>query len=70
MVGSSRESMEVGRVLDALDASSPSVGGPMDICRITPDEAKHLDPDEVEDVRRQVNRWVELEHQALDQLFG
>ena len=34
------------RVLDALDASSPSVGGPMDICRITPDEAKHLNPDE------------------------
>lgn len=24
------------RVLDALDASSPSVGGPMDICRLTP----------------------------------
>ena len=57
------------RVLDALDASSPSVGGPMDICRITPDEAKHLSEDEVEDVRRQVNRWVELEHQALDRLF-
>lgn len=57
------------RVLDALDASSPSVGGPMDICRITPDEAKHLNEDEVEDVRRQVNRWVELEHQALDRLF-
>jgi hypothetical protein len=46
------------RVLDALDASSPRVGGPMDICRITPDAAKHLSPDEVEDVRRQVNRWV------------
>lgn len=57
------------RVLDALDASSPSVGGPMDICRLTPDGAKHLSPDEVEDVRHQVNRWVELEHQALDQLF-
>src|SRR4029078_9568532 len=27
------------RVLDALDASSPSVGGPMDLCRITSDGA-------------------------------
>ncbi|MET0166948.1 MAG: proteasome protein [Vicinamibacterales bacterium] len=57
------------RVLDALDASSPSVGGPMDLCRISPDGAKHLSPDEVEDVRRHVNRWIELEHQALDHLF-
>lgn len=57
------------RVLDALDASSPSVGGPMDICRLTPEGAHHLSPDEVEDVRRQVNRWVDLEQKALDQLF-
>ncbi|CAN5457744.1 hypothetical protein BH10ACT9_BH10ACT9_21890 [soil metagenome] len=58
------------RVLDALDASSPSVGGPMDLCRLTADGADHLDPDEVEGVRGQVKRWIELEHQALDQLFG
>jgi 20S proteasome alpha/beta subunit len=57
------------RVLDALDMSSPSVGGPMDICRITPDGAKHLTPDEVDGARTQVNRWIQLEHQALDQLF-
>jgi proteasome beta subunit len=57
------------RVLDALDASSPSVGGPMDICRITPDGAAHLSPEEVEEVRGEVRRWVELEHRALDQLF-
>ncbi|BBY76543.1 hypothetical protein MPRF_34420 [Mycolicibacterium parafortuitum] len=57
------------RVLDALDASSPSVGGPMDICRITPDGATHLEPDEVDEVRRRVGRWVELEHRALDGLF-
>lgn len=57
------------RVLDALDVSSPSVGGPMDVCRITPDGADHLSPSEVDDVRRQVGRWVELEHRALDQLF-
>ncbi|UXA19464.1 proteasome protein [Mycobacterium sp. SMC-4] len=57
------------RVLDALDASSPSVGGPMDICRLTADGAHHLDPDEVEDVRRQVTRWIDLERDALDRLF-
>jgi 20S proteasome alpha/beta subunit len=58
------------RVLDALDASSPSVGGPMDICRLTPDGADHLSPEEVEAVRGQVNRWVDLEQRALDQLFS
>jgi hypothetical protein len=57
------------RVLDALDASSPSVGGPMDLCRITPDGAQHLSADEVEDVRRQRDRWIDLEHDALDRLF-
>lgn len=57
------------RVLDALDASSSSVGGPMDICRLTPEGAKHFTEDEVDDVRRQVSRWVEREHEALDTLF-
>lgn len=57
------------RVLDALDASSPSVGGPMDLCRLTPEGAHHLSEDEVEAVRGQVNRWVDLEQQALDRLF-
>lgn len=57
------------RVLDALDASSPSVGGPMDICRITPDGAHHLDEETVAEVRRTVHRWTELEGRALDDLF-
>lgn len=57
------------RVLDALDATSPSVGAPMDICRISPDGARHFSPDEVEGVRNQVSRWVELENRTLDQLF-
>ncbi|ADT98831.1 MULTISPECIES: hypothetical protein [Mycolicibacterium] len=57
------------RVLDALDASSPSVGGPMDICRITPEGAHHLSEDEVADVRGHVRRWVQLEQKALDGLF-
>jgi 20S proteasome alpha/beta subunit len=57
------------RVLYALDASSSSVGGPMDICRITPDGAEHLSEDDVEKVRRQVDRWIEAEHKAFDTLF-
>lgn len=58
------------RVLDALDASSPSVGAPMDVCRITPDGARHFTSAEVDEVRVQVTRWVELERQALDRLFS
>ena len=58
------------RVLDALDATSPSVGGPMDVCRITPDGAHHLDDDEIADVRDRVQRWTELEREALDKLFS
>lgn len=57
------------RVLGALDASSPSVGAPMDICRMTPDGAHHLDEDEVGRVQERVSRWVELEQRALDELF-
>jgi proteasome beta subunit len=57
------------RVLDALDASSPSVGGPMDICRITPDGARHLDEDEVARVREHMARWIDLEQKAIDELF-
>ena len=58
------------RVLDAFDETSPSVGGPMDICRITPQEAHHLDPQEIDEVREHVGRWLTLEKQAVDELFG
>lgn len=58
------------RVLDALDASSPSVGAPMDICRITSEKAHHLSPEEVDAVRGQVARWLELEERAADELFS
>ena len=58
------------RVLDALDRTSPSVGGPMNVCRITPDGAHHLDEKEIEQARERVRRWVELEQRALDELFS
>jgi hypothetical protein len=57
------------RVLDALDETSPTVGGPMDVCRITPDGAEHLPPDDVDAARAEVGRWLELERKALDRLF-
>jgi proteasome beta subunit len=60
--------LAVVRVLDALDRTSPSVGGPMNVCRITPNGARDLDEKEIEHVREQVRRWVELEQRALDEL--
>lgn len=70
----SRRSVDHGviaalRVLDALDESSPTVGGPMDICRITVDGAQHLDEEAIAQVRRRISRWVEMEQQVLDELF-
>jgi proteasome beta subunit len=59
----------VVRVLDALAQTSPSVGGPIDVCRLTEDGAHHLDDDEIAEVRDNVARWEELEKEALDQLF-
>lgn len=56
------------RVLDALDRTSPSVGGPMNVCRMTPEGAHHLDEEEIERGRERVRRWVELEQRALDDL--
>ena len=58
------------RVLDALDRTSPSIGGPMNVCRLTPDGAHHLDEEEIGRTRDRVRRWVELERRALDELFA
>lgn len=58
------------RVLDALDETSPTVGGPMDVCRITPDGAEHLEPAEIDEVRDHVRRWQDMERRTLDDLFG
>lgn len=58
------------RVLDALSLTSPSVGGPLNICRITADGAEHLDDDEIVAMRKYVERWEEMEQKALDDLFG
>ncbi|CAN3128025.1 proteasome protein [Mycobacterium sp. smrl_JER01] len=57
------------RVLYALDETSPTVGGPMDVCRITPEGAEHLTPDDIEKACAEVRRWRELERETLDRLF-
>jgi proteasome beta subunit len=57
------------RVLEALELTSPSVGDPFSIARITPAGAEHLDVDQLEEVRRDLRRWEELEKDAMDGLF-
>jgi proteasome beta subunit len=57
------------RVIDTLARTSPSVGGPVDVCRITPEGAHHLDEKEIAVAREHVERWTELEDRALDGLF-
>lgn len=59
----------VVRVLDALSQTSPSVGGPVDVYRILPGGAEHLEPEEVDEARELVGRWLELEQEALDRLI-
>lgn len=62
--------LAVLRVLDALAASSPTVGGPMSLCRLTPDDgAHHLDDDEVGEVRERCAELERAEQEALDRMF-
>ena len=56
------------RVLDALRITSPSVGGPIDVYRLTADGAQALSAEELEQIRARVRRWAELENEALDHL--
>jgi 20S proteasome alpha/beta subunit len=56
------------RVLDALRVSSPSIGGPVDVCRLTADHADMLSDEEITSVRDRVRRWTDLETKALDRL--
>jgi len=56
------------RVLDALRITSPSVGGPVDVYRLTPDGTDALSEDDIERVRGRVRHWEKLEGEALDRL--
>ena len=57
------------RVLDTLRITSPSIGGPVDVYRLTPEQAVALSEDDIEQVRKRVRRWNELEGEVLDRLF-
>jgi proteasome beta subunit len=57
------------RVLEALELTSPSVGDPFSVAKITPEGAEHLDEDQLEQARKDLQRWEQLEQEALDGLF-
>ncbi|HUG84865.1 MAG TPA: hypothetical protein VMM13_09885 [Euzebya sp.] len=57
------------RVIEALSTTSPSVGLEIDVARITPEGAHHLEPDEIEAVRKDVQRWIDAEQELLDGLL-
>jgi hypothetical protein len=59
----------VVRILDTLRVTSPSIGGPIDVRRITADQAAALSDKDIDRVRKQVLRWSGLESEALDELF-
>jgi proteasome beta subunit len=58
------------RVIDALAITSPSVGAEVDVARIVPDGARHLDEKEIAKVRKQVEKWTDEEQRVLDDLLG
>jgi proteasome beta subunit len=57
------------RVLEALELTSPSVGDPFSVAKITPEGAEHLDEDQLEQARKDLQRWEQLEQEAMDGLF-
>ncbi|WP_106849611.1 proteasome protein [Blastococcus sp. Marseille-P5729] len=56
------------RVIEALKLTSPSVGGPTNVYRITEDGAEELSEEALEEVRDRIDQWVKLEREALDKL--
>jgi proteasome beta subunit len=59
----------VVRILDTLGITSPSIGGPKDVYRITAEGATALSEKDIDRVRKRAARWSELESKALDELF-
>lgn len=63
-------SAAVLRVLEALDLTSASVGGPFSLCRIDKDGAHHLSDKDIEQVSKDVRRWEAAEQAAIADIFG
>lgn len=57
------------RVLDALSVTAPSIGGPMAVCRVTPDGSDHLDEGEIDEMRDRIERWRADEQRVFAELF-
>jgi proteasome beta subunit len=57
------------RVLDALTTTVPSVGGAIDVCRITEEGAHHLEDKEIDRARKVIDRWRQKEQEALETLL-
>src|SRR3546814_15723178 len=56
------------RVLEALSYTSPSVGGPFTIARVTPERVHLLNDDEGAPAHAHLTRWAAREQKALDHL--
>ncbi|MGC5050947.1 proteasome protein [Micromonospora sp. DT48] len=61
--------VSIVRVLEALDRTSPSVGGPFSVAAIREEGAHHLDEKEIAKALKDAKRLRELEQEALDRLF-
>ncbi|MTK01607.1 proteasome protein [Micromonospora sp. CP22] len=61
--------VSIVRVLEALDRTSPSVGGPFSVAAIREEGAHHLDEKEIAKALKDAQRLRELEQEALDRLF-
>ena len=57
------------RVLQALDLTSSSVGGPFNLCRIDADGAHHLSDEEIGEVSDIVRRWEDAEQAVIADVF-
>lgn len=57
------------RVIEALTVTPPSVRLEVDVARITPAGATHLEQTEADAVRNHVERWISAEQELLDALM-
>lgn len=57
------------RVIEALSVTSPKVGLEIDVARVTPDGARHLEDGDLDGVRHDIRRWIDAERELLDGLL-
>lgn len=57
------------RVLDTLSSTAPRVGEPFQVYRLEPDGTTLLTDGDIDEARRHVGRWIEMEKEVLDRIF-